>query len=46
MGFSEFLHSFLFKPYENQIYRNTKVFYGTHYDAMELLEIGKWKIEI
>ena len=45
MSSSEFLHSFLFQPYERQIYPNIKEFYGTHYDAMELLEIGKWKIK-
>ena len=46
MSSSEFLHSFLFQPYERQIYPNTKEFYGTHYDAMELLEIVDWKIKI
>ena len=46
MSFSEFLHSFLFYPYERRIYRNTKKFYGTHYDAMELLKIVEWKMEI
>ena len=39
MSFSESLNSFLFYPYEHQIYPNAKEFYGTHYDAMELLEI-------
>ena len=43
MSFSEFLHSFLFSPYERQIYLNTKEFYGTYYDAMELLKIAKMK---
>ena len=46
MSFSEFLHLFLFSPYERQIYPNTKEFYGTYYDAMELLKIDKWKIEV
>ena len=45
MSSSEFLHSLLFQPYERQIYPNIKEFYGTHYDAMELLEIGKWKMK-
>ena len=40
------IHSFLFQLYEHEIYANAKQFYGTHYDAMELLEIGKWKMEI
>ena len=39
MSFSEFLHSFLFYSYERQIYPSAKEFYGTHYDATELLEI-------
>ena len=38
MSFSEFLYLFLFCPYERQIYPNAKEFYGTHHDAMELLE--------
>ena len=46
MSFSESLNSFLFYPYEHQIYPNAKEFYGTHYDAMELLEIVDWKIKI
>ena len=46
MSFSEFLHSFLFYPYERQIYPSAKEFYGTHYDAIELLEIIEWKMEI
>ena len=46
MSFSEFLHSFLFYPYERQIYPNAKKFYGTHHEAMELLEIVEWKMEI
>ena len=46
MSFYEFLHSLLFYPYERQIYPNAKKFYGTHYDAMELLEIVEWKMEI
>ena len=46
MSFSEFLYSFLLYPYECQIYPNAKEFYDTHYDAMELLEIVEWKMEI